>query len=334
MFRFTTLLITTLSASIALADVNVYSSRKEVLILPLLDRFTEQTGIEVNLLTGDNDALLSRLQRERSASPADLLITVDVARLHRAKEMGLTQPVQSDILESKIASQWRDTDNHWFGLTSRARPIIYAANRVDPSEFNRYEDLADPKWKGRICMRSSDNVYNQSLVSSALIANGAEATQAWLNGLVQNFARPPAGGDTDQLRAVAAGMCDLTLANTYYLGRLARSEKGMDQMVASQLAVFWPNQSDRGAHFNISGIALTQSSKNRDEALKLMEFMVSEESQRWYADVNNEYPVVEGVQIPEVLADFGQPKADSVALSKLGELNSESLRLMDKAGWK
>ena len=316
------------------AQVNVYSSRKEVLIKPLLDTFTEQTGIEVKLLTGKDDALLKRLAMEGMASPADVLITADVARLHRAKEQGLTQPVVSNVLEGRIGAQWRDADGYWFGATSRARPIIYAKDRVDPANLSSYEDLTDEQWRGRICIRSSSNVYNQSLVASKINADGAEATSEWLAGLVANFARPPAGGDTDQIRAAAAGVCDIAIANTYYLARLARSSKAADNAVAESVAVFWPNQDGRGAHFNVSGIALTKAAKNRDEAVQLMEFMVSDEAQQWYADVNNEYPVVESVAVAPVLQAFGEAKADSVALSRLGELNQQAIMLMDQAGWR
>ena len=318
----------------AVADINLYSSRKEALIQPLLNQFTEKTGIEVRLLTGKDDALLSRLKMEGSASPADLLITADVARLHRAKEMGLTQSVESTALNEAIPANLRDSDNHWFGMTSRARPIIYARDRVNPEQLSTYEALTDEQWKGRICIRSSSNVYNQSLIASAIAANGVEATEAWVEGLVANFARPPAGGDTDQLKAAAAGVCDIAIANTYYLARLVRSDKASDKAVADQLAVFWPNQNDRGTHFNISGAALTASSKNRDETVALLEYMVSQEAQEWYAEVNNEYPVVAGVEPSNVLKAFGTAKSDDVALSKLGELNQEALRLMDRAGWK
>lgn len=323
-----------LFSTVSIAQVNVYSSRKEALILPLLKQFTADTGIEVKLLTGKDDALLRRLSMEGMASPADLLITTDVARLHRAKHMQLTQAVEQAELIEAIPAMWRDQDNQWFGLTSRSRPIIYAPSRVDVNELSRYEDLADNKWQGRLCLRSSDNVYNQSMVASALIANGEVATLAWLKGMVANLARPPAGGDTDQLKAVAAGMCDVTLANTYYLARLARSDNAGDNFVASQLAVFWPNQSDRGAHFNISGVAMTRAAKNKADALALMTYMVSPSAQQWYAEVNNEYPVVTGVPMPAVLAAYGEPKADAVSLTKLGEQNQAVIRLMDQAGWR
>jgi len=323
-----------LFSATTLAQVNIYSSRKEALILPLLKQFTAHTGIQVKLLTGKDDALLRRLALEGMASPADILITTDVARLHRAKQMQLTQTLDNRVLQQAIPAAWRDKDSHWFGVTSRARPIVYAASRISAEQLQRYEDLADSQWRGRLCLRSSDNVYNQSLVASALIANGAEQTLNWMRGMVANLAKPPAGGDTDQLKAVAAGICDLTLVNTYYLARLQRSDNMVDNAVASQLAVFWPNQADRGTHFNISGMALTKAAKNKQHAIALMEYMVSDQAQRWYADVNNEYPVVAGVPMPDVLAAYGQPKADAVSLTRLGELNQQVIKLMDQARWR
>lgn len=327
-------LVACVYTSVSIAQVNVYSSRKEALILPLLQQFTAETGVEVKLLTGKDDALLRRLAMEGAASQADLLITSDVARLHRAKHMRLTQGVESDVLAQSIPSQWRDIDGHWFGLTSRTRPIIYAAQRVDASQFERYEDLSDERWRGRLCLRSSDNVYNQSMVASAIVAKGEAATLVWLKGMVANMARPPAGGDIDQLKAVSAGMCDVTLANTYYLARLARSDNPADNFVASQLSVFWPNQADRGAHFNISGVAMTKAARHKIDALALMEYMVSTPAQAWYSQVNNEYPVVIGVAIPEVLASHGEAKADAVSLTQLGEHNQQAIMLMDQAGWR
>jgi iron(III) transport system substrate-binding protein len=336
-FSKSSLLVVALATGVAVpvqAAVDVYSSRKEALIKPLLDQFTQATGVAVNLVTGKDDALLKRLQVEGDASAADVLITADAARLHRAKTGGLIQAVDSEILRNAVPSQWRDGDNQWFGLTSRARPIIYAKDRVDPANLSTYEALADAQWQGRICVRSSSNVYNQSLVASMLAASSMGDVQQWASGLVNNFARKPAGGDTDQLRAVAAGQCDVALANTYYLGRLGRSDKAENQAVASALAVFWPNQEGRGAHFNISGIAMTKSADSQAEAKQLMEFMVSAEAQNWYAQANNEYPVVAGVAMADVLASFGTAKADTVAMEKLGELNQKALMVMDLAGWR
>ncbi|EAR59614.1 Fe(3+) ABC transporter substrate-binding protein, partial [Neptuniibacter caesariensis] len=314
--------------------VNVYSARKEALIKPMLERFTEQTGITVNLVTGKADALLKRLEVEGSASPADLFVTVDAGRLHRAKEAGVLQVSGSKTLNKAIPASLKDADGYWYGMTQRARTVFYVKGKVDPSELSTYEDLADPKWKGRICVRSSSNIYNQSLVASMIDAIGEEKTEAWAKGLVKNFAKPPSGGDTDQLKAAAAGVCDLAIANTYYFGRLLNSKDEAKQALASKLAAFWPNQDDRGVHMNVSGIGVTKHARNVENAVKLMEFMTSDASQMWYAEVNNEYPVVEGVKIPSNLATMGEFKADDIVLSKLGENNRAAVQLMDRAGWK
>ncbi len=316
--------------------VNIYSARKEALILPLLKRFKEETGINYRLVTGKADGLLKRLEIEGKLSPADMFITVDAGRLQRAKNAGVLQPISNKILEAKIPAYLRDKDNYWFGMSQRARTLIYAKDRVQASEMSTYEDLVDVKWKGRLCIRSSGNVYNQSLVASMLEVKGVETTEQWAKGLVANFARPPSGGDTGQLKAVAAGQCDVTLVNTYYLGRLLNSDKARDIAVGEKLAVFWPNQADgeRGAHVNVSGAGITKYAKNIKAAEKLLEFMVTDESQRWYAEVNNEYPVVLGAEISETLKSFGDFKADSLNLTALGENNSAAVKLMDRAGWR
>lgn len=233
--------------------VNVYSARKEALIKPLLDEFSANTGIKVNLITGKADALLKRLQVEGSATPADLFITVDAGRLHRAKEAGMLKPVSIPALEQRIPLELRDSAGYWYGLTLRARPIIYAKDRVTVNELSSYEALAQAQWEGRVCLRSSQSVYNQSLVAATINALGPEATQTWMQGMVNNLAKAPSGGDTDQLKAVAAGVCDVTIANTYYLARLINSSKPADQAVASKLAVFWPNQMGAG----VAGAART-----------------------------------------------------------------------------
>lgn len=323
-------------SSLATADgeVNVYSARKEALIKPILETFSEQTGIEVNLVTGKADALLSRLRLEGRASPADVFVTVDAGRLYRAKAAGVLQSIESPILEKNIPSNLQDVDNQWFGLSFRARPIFYAADRVNADELSSYEAMADSKWKGRVCMRSSNNVYNQSLVASMLEAEGAESTQQWLNTLVTNFAAPPAGGDTDQLKAAAVGVCDITVANTYYFGRLINSKSEKDRDVASKLKIFWPNQNDRGAHVNVSGAGVTKHARHKENAIKLIEFLSSAEAQEWYSAVNNEYPVVPGSKVSETLKSWGEFKADSVELSKLGKNNRAAVELMDKAGWR
>jgi iron(III) transport system substrate-binding protein len=325
-------LLPTLAA--ANGEVNLYSARKENLIKPLLDRFTEETGIRVNLVTGKADALLQRLQSEGRNTPADMLITTDAGRLHRAKEAGVTQAVESALLTKQVPSSFRDPEGHWFGLSLRARPILYVKERVDPTLLSTYEALADTAWKGRICIRSSGNIYNQSLIASMIAANGLEATENWARALVKNFARPPKGGDRDQIKAAAAGICDIAIANTYYLAGMLTSKDAVQREAAGKLAVFWPNQNGRGVHMNVSGVAVTKAANNRENAIKLLEFLVSEQAQSWYAESNGEYPVRSSVAPSELLKSWGEFKLDTLNLDRLGELNPEAVRLMDRAGWK
>lgn len=315
------------------AEVNVYSARQDKLIAPLLEQFEDQTGVKVNLITGKAEELLTRIQAEGAATPADLLITVDAGNLHRAKEAGVLQAIESAALQQKIPAQWVDPDRQWVGLTVRARPIFYAKDRVDASKLSTYEALTDAEWNKRICIRSSSNVYNQSLVASMIEANGEAKTEAWAKGMVANFARKPTGGDTDQLRAVAAGQCDLAIANTYYFGRLLDSAKPEDRQVVDTLGVFWPNQNDRGTHVNISGAGLTKHAKNPEQAIQLLEFMVSEDAQAYYAEINHEYPVVESAKISQTIESLGTFKADELNLGILGTNNSQAVKVMDRAGW-
>ena len=315
-------------------EVNVYSARKEALILPLLERFKAETGIGFNLITAKADELLKRLEAEGRSTPADVFITTDAGRLQRAKQAGVLRAVDSPVLNARIPQNLRDRENHWFGLSQRARVIFYAKDRVEPGELSTYEALADTHWQQRVCIRSSGNIYNQSLVASMIEADGVEKAEAWARGLVANFARKPAGGDTDQLRAAAAGQCDVAVANTYYYGRLVNSDKEADRAVASALGVFWPNQADRGAHVNVSGAGITLHAKHPDAALRLLEFLVSAESQTWYGEVNIEYPVVADAQTSELLKSFGQFKSDSLNLSRLGENNRAAVQLMDRTGWR
>ncbi len=321
--------------SVSADEVNVYSARKENLIKPLLDRFTEQTGVTVNLVTAQADALLQRLEAEGPNSPADIFITVDAGRLFRAKEAGVLQAVTSSVLETAVPAHLKDSQGFWYGLSFRARPIMYAHDRVSPSDLSSYEDLADPRWKGRICIRSSSNIYNQSLIASMIAVHGEVETEKWLREFVENFARPPQGGDTDQLKAVAAGECDIAIANNYYLGRLQYSANNeADKQIGEQLSLFWPNQQDRGVHVNVSGAGITEASKNRDNALRLLEFLVSDEAQAWYAEINYEYPVKIGVDRSIAVNGYGNFKAHIITLSTLGENNALAVRLMDRAGWK
>ena len=316
--------------------VNVYSARKEALILPILEKFRDETGIEFNLVTGKADALLTRLVSEGEASTTDVFITVDAGRLHRAKEAGVLQPLNNQNVESSVRGSLRDPDGTWTALSLRARPIFYAKDRVDPSKIATYEDLVNSEWQSRICIRSSGNIYNQSLVASMIVANGMEQTDSWAMGMVANFARPPTGGDTDQLRAAAAGQCDIAVANTYYFGRLMNSSKDEDREVASKLGVIWPNQDpqDRGTHVNVSGVGITKHAKNREAAVTLIEYLLKPESQIWYAEVNNEYPVIDNVPISETLQSLGLFRADTVNLTLLGIHNSDAVKAMDRAGWK
>jgi len=315
------------------AEVNIYSARKEELIKPLLDAFTKQSGIQVNVLTADADQLVERMKNEGANSKADLLITVDVGRLYRAKKEGLLQPVKSEVLEKNIPAQYRSPEGDWYGLSLRSRVIFYAKDRVKPSELSTYEDLADPKWKGRICVRSSNNIYNQSLLAGMIANHGTEKAEQWAKGVVANLARKPQGGDRDQILAVAAGQCDIAIANTYYYGALVTSKEEKDRTAAQQVALFWPNQKDRGAHVNVSGAGVTTSAKNKAEAVKLLEFLSSDEAQRLYADVNQEYPVKKGVAASELVASWGKFKADDLNVSALGENNAPAVKIFDRVGW-
>lgn len=334
---FSAAIVTALSLPVnlyAADEVNVYSARKEQLIKPLLDEFTRQSGIEVNLITSKADALLKRLQSEGKNTPADILVTTDAGRLHRAKEAGVLQAGITPDMQKKVPTNLQDKDNYWLGLTTRSRVIVYAKDRVNASELSSYEDLADPKWKGRICIRSSNNIYNQSLVSSMIAHQGEQKTVTWANDFVTNFARKPKGGDRDQVKAVAAGQCDLAVVNTYYLGQMLNGNDAGQKQAANQVAVFWPNQADRGAHINVSGIAITKASKNVANAEKLIQFLLSDEAQAWYAEANNEYPVVKDIPLSETLKAWGAFKSDALNLTQLGELNSQAVRIMDRAGWR
>lgn len=326
------LLLTGVSTWVQAAEVNVYSARQEELIKPLLDKFSAATGVKVNLITGKPDELISRMASEGRNSPADVLISTDVGRLYRAQAQGLLQPLNSTVLTENIPAHLRDPANHWFGLTVRARPIMYVPGKVDPAELSTMEALTDPKWKGRICIRSSDNIYNQSMIAAMIEAVGYDKTLEFAKGLVANFAQPPKGGDRDQIKAAAAGVCDIAIANTYYLAAMFDDEK--DAPAAKQVRVFWPNQADRGTHVNISGAGVAKHAKNTAQAQQLIEYMVQAEAQNWYASTNHEYPVLNSIAWSPVLTGFGTFKAEQLPLVKLGEKNAESLQLMDKAGWK
>lgn len=315
-------------------EVNLYSSRHYDSDDAVYQGFTEQTGITVNLIEADADELLSRLESEGANSPADVLMTVDAGRLWRAEEMGLFQPVDSTLLNEAISENLRHPDGLWFGLTQRARVIVYNEDTVDPAELSTYEDLADPKWEGRVCIRSSSNIYNQSLMGSMVESVGVEATETWAEGLVNNLAREPEGGDTDQIKAVAAGQCDVAVANHYYWARLAKSDDAADQQVADQVGIFFPNQGDRGTHVNISGAGVVANAPNYENAVMFLEYLATPEAQAIFAEANNEYPVVDGVQTDEVVSGLGDFKVDTINVSAYGGNNSEVLEISDRAGWK
>ena len=316
------------------SELNIYSARKEALIKPLLDRFSEATGTQINLVTGKGDALLTRLQSEGINSPADLLLTVDAGRLYRAQQAGILQPMMSKRLNAAIPQHLRSIDDQWFGLSVRARVIVYAKDRVGVEQLSTYEALAEPRWRGKICVRSSSNIYNQSLVASMLATEGMQYTEAWLEGLVANFARTPAGGDRDQIKAVAAGLCDVAIVNSYYLGGMLRSSDPAQLDAASSVGLFWPNQDGRGTHINISGAGVTRSSQNPELAAQLIAFLASDESQRWYAGMNNEFPVRADIEVSETLRTWGGFEADQLNVTELGRNNANAIMAMDRAGWK
>ncbi|MEO1005176.1 MAG: Fe(3+) ABC transporter substrate-binding protein [Cyanobacteria bacterium J06638_38] len=317
------------SASANNGQVNIYSSRHYNTDDQLYDGFTEQTGIKVNLIEGKDDELIERIKSEGSNSPADILITVDAGRLWRAAQAEIFAPVDSEVLESKIPENLQDPDNLWFGYSKRARVIIYNKERVDPSQLSTYEALADPKWQGKFIVRSSSNIYNQSLVAGMIEEQGEAATAQWIEGLVANFARSPQGNDTSQIEDVAAGVADLTLANTYYLARYEDNPEVFDQV-----GIFFPNQDDRGTHVNISGAGLLKNAPNRDNAIAFLEYLASPEAQEFFALGNNEYPVVEGTPVNPVVAGFGEFKDDTTNVAAYGKNNADAVKIMDLSGWK
>jgi iron(III) transport system substrate-binding protein len=313
--------------------VNVYSARHYDSDQVLFDAFTEQTGIQVNLIEARAEELVERIRGEGENSPADVIITVDAGNLWRADQAGLLASVNSEVLNTAIPENLRHPEGKWFGLATRARVIIYNKETVSPDELSTYEDLANEKWQGRICIRSSTNVYNQSLLAS-IIANDSEAAEAWAQGIVNNMAREPEGGDTDQIKAVAAGECDVAVSNHYYLARLLASEDPADQEVAKAVGIFFPNQDDRGTHINISGAAVVATAPNYDNAVAFIEFLASPEAQQIFAEQGFEYPVVEGVAASSIIEGFGDFKTDTLNVAMYGENNPLAVQIFDRVGWK
>ena len=318
----------------AAGELNVYSARKEALIKPLLDQYSKETDVTVNLVTGSGDALLTRLQSEGRNSPADVLITTDAGRLYRAEQAGVLQVVTSDFLNTSIPDHLRSDEGYWYGLSVRARAIVYAVDRIKAEQLSTYEDLASNQWKRRVCIRSSNNIYNQSLVAGMLATQGEANTEAWLQAFVANFARPPQGGDRDQIKAVAVGQCDVAVVNSYYFGAMVNSTDSAESSAAAKVAIFWPNQQGRGTHINVSGAGVTAATKNKAAAVALIEFLARDESQQWYAETNNEYPVRNDIPSSALLESWGEFKADQVDVTELGRLNAQAVMAMDRAGWK
>lgn len=318
----------------AAEEVNIYSYRKEVLIRPLLDSFTQETGIKVNLVNGKADVLLERLKSEGMNSPADILITADVGRLIRAENAGVLQTVTSDAITKLIPAQYRDPNGQWFGLSLRSRVLFVAKDRVKEGEIKTYEDLADPKWANRVCIRSSSNVYNQSLLGSLIEHNGKEKAAAWAKAVVNNMARKPQGGDRDQIKAVAAGECDVAVANSYYFGRMQAGKDAAQKAAADKVQLIWPNQDGRGAHVNISGAGVTKSAKNKENAIKLIEFLASDQAQAIYAKDVFEYPLRDGIELSPTVKAWGEFKADDIELAKFASHQKEAVKIFDLAGWR
>lgn len=315
-------------------EINVYSSRHYDTDFALYENFTEATGIAVNLIEGSADALIERIQAEGENSPADMLITVDAGRLWLADSLGLLAPVDSDVLTERVPESLRHPDNHWFGLSSRARVIMYNVDNGAPEGLETYEDLADPAFADMICIRSSSNIYNLSLMAALIENVGEDVAQGWAEGVLANFARDPEGNDTAQIRAVAAGECDIALANTYYVGRLLASDNPDDVAVGEQIGIIFPNQSDRGTHVNISGAGVVATAPNADGAVAFLEYLVSDEAQRLFAEGNNEYPVVDTIPVPGPIAGFGEFEAEAINANVYGANQSRAVQVYDRAGWR
>ncbi len=328
-------LLTLLTTCLVHAEevVNVYSARHYDTDDTIYDEFTAKTGIKVNLISASSDALIERLQREGKRSPADVFITVDAGRLFQAEQKDIFQPISSPVLSRQIPANLRHPEGLWFGLTKRARIILRSKERTNKGEISNYEDLADPKWKGKVLIRSSSNVYNQSLVGSIIEAQGKSNAETWCKGVVANMARPPQGGDRDQIKGVAAGEGDVAVANSYYFARML-SGTPEEREAASKVEVVFPNQKNRGTHVNLSGVGVVKAAPNKANAIKFIEFLSGDRAQEVFAKGNNEYPVAPSAQTIPVLKDFGAFKEDQVNAAKFGNNNTEAIRMMDRAGWR
>ena len=308
--------------------VTIYSSRNEQLIKPLLDKYTEETGIKIELVTDKTGPLMARLEAEGKNTPADMLLTVDAGNLWQAAQQGLLQPVTSAVLEANVPAKYRDPAGNWTGLSLRARTIFYDPSKVDASQLSTYADLADPKWKGKLCLRTSNKVYNQSLVASMIEHLGSDKTEQVIRGWVANLATDVFSDDTNMLEAIAAGQCEVGIANSYYYGRI------LDEKPDFPVQIFWANQGTSGTHVNVSGAGVVANSNNPEGALKLMEWLSADQAQGIYAGVDKEFPVKEGVDKSELLNSWGDFKADDINVQKFGSLQTQAIQIMDKAGYK
>jgi iron(III) transport system substrate-binding protein len=322
-----------ISPGISQDTLTLYSERHYENDDVLIEQFEQENGIEVEVVRAGADELMARLKSEGEGTDADLFITADAGRLERASQADLLQSVDSETLTSRIPAHLRDPENEWFGFTKRARVLMYAPDRVEAEELSTYEALADDKWRGRVLARSSANIYNQSLLASIIAANGEEKAAEWAESVRKNMARPPQGSDRDQIRAVAAGLGDVAIANTYYMGLLANAEEAENREAAEKVAIFWPNQDGRGVHVNVSGGGVVRGSDNVDTAVKFLEFLVSDQAQQSFTTATYEYPVVEDVEWSEIQQSWGEFKEDSLNLSKLGDLNEEAVKIFNRAGW-
>jgi iron(III) transport system substrate-binding protein len=309
-------------------ELVVYSARNEQLIKPLFDAYTSETGTPIKFQTGTEGALLEKLKTEGTSTPADMLITVDAGNLWLAAHEGVLAKVQSKTLDANIPTHLRDPEGHWFGLSVRARTIAYNTNKVKPADLSTYEDLASAKWKGRLCLRTSKKVYNQSLVAMLIAQHGEKKAEEIVKGWVANLATDPIADDTKTLEAIAAGQCDVGIVNTYYYGRLMKKDDKLP------LALFWPNQKDRGVHVNVSGAGVTAHSKNKPAAIKFIEWLSSEKAQNLFADVNMEYPANVKVKPDATVAAWGSFKQDTINVAQAGKLQAQAVKLMDRAGYK
>lgn len=312
-------------------EVNIYSSRHYDTDLALYTDFTKATGIKVNRIEAEADALIERIVSEQGYSPADLLITVDAGRLWRAEEAGILAPVDSDVLNERLPANLRHPDGLWFGLSTRARVIIY--NKADgaPEGLASYADLAKPEFKDQICMRSSSNIYNISLLASMIAHEGAAAAERWTKDVVANFKRPPEGNDSSNIEAVANGECALSVVNTYYIARLSETEEG--KAMLDKIGVIFPNQDTTGTHINISGAGLIKTAPNRDNAIRFLEYLTSDSAQKYFASGNHEYPAVKGLQATSEVEALGSFKSDTLGADAIGKNQSRAIEIFDRAGW-